>query len=58
MKSIGIICSLFALAVSTAAFAADPTGTRKWSTSSPDGDIPTTLKLEWKNSRIAGAYSN
>jgi hypothetical protein len=55
---IRIICSLFAVVVPAAAFAADPTGTWKWSTSSPDGEIPTTLKLELKNGKIAGAYSN
>ena len=61
MKTIRIICSLFAVAVVAAAFAADPTdpsGTWKWSTRSPDGEIPTTLRLEWKNGKIAGAYSN
>ena len=58
MKPIRVISSLFAVAVPAAAFAADPTGTWKWSTSSPNGDIPTTLKLEWKNGKIAGAYSN
>jgi hypothetical protein len=61
MKTIRLIGSLFAVAVSAAAFAADPadpTGTWKWSTSSPTGEIPTTLRLEWKNGKIAGAYSN
>ena len=36
----------------------DPTGTWAWSTKSPNGEIPTTLKLELKDSKIAGAYSN
>ena len=36
----------------------DPTGTWQWSTKSPNGEIPTTLKLEWKNSQIVGTYSN
>jgi hypothetical protein len=61
MKTIRIICSFFAVAAVAAAFAADPadpTGTWKWSTKSPDGEIPTALKLEWKNGKIAGAYSN
>ena len=58
MKTIRIICSLFAVAAATAAFATDPTGTWEWSTKSPDGEIPTTLKLELKNSKITGAYSN
>lgn len=55
---IRVICWLFAVAVAAPAFASDPTGTWEWSTSSPDGEIPTTLKLELKNSKIAGAYSN
>ena len=61
MKAISTICSLFAVAVATAAFAADPAdpaGTWKWSTKSPGGEIPTTLKLEWKDGKIAGTYSN
>src|SRR3954464_2807703 len=64
MKTIHIICSWFAIAAVAAAFAADstdapdPTGTWKWSTKSPNGEIPTTLKLELKNGKIAGAYSN
>ncbi len=36
----------------------DPTGTWEWSTKSPTGEIPTTLKLEWQDSKIVGAYSN
>ena len=58
MKTIRIICSLFAVAVAAAAFAADPAGTWKWSTHSPDAEIPTTLKLELKNGKLVGAYSN
>ena len=58
MKNIHIIYSLFAVAAAFAADPADPTGTWKWSTSSPNGEIPTMLKLELKNGKIAGAYSN
>jgi hypothetical protein len=58
MKTIHIIGSLFAVAAAFAADPADPTGTWKWSTSSPNGEIPTTLKLESKNGKIAGTYSN
>jgi hypothetical protein len=58
MKRIRIICSLFAVAATAAAFAADPAGTWNWSTKSPDGEIPTTLNLELTNGKIAGAYSN
>ncbi len=43
---------------STKAATADPAGTWQWSTQSPAGEIPTSLKLEWKDGKIAGAYSN
>ncbi len=36
----------------------DPTGTWAWSTKSPTGEIPTTLKLERQDGKIAGVYSN
>ena len=36
----------------------DPTGTWEWSTKSPAGEIPTTLKLEVQDGKIVGAYSN
>ncbi len=36
----------------------DPTGTWEWSTKSPNGEIPTTLKLGWQDNKIAGVYSN
>ena len=36
----------------------DPSGTWAWSTKSPTGDIPTTLKLESQDGKIAGVYSN
>lgn len=61
MKTIPIICSLFALTAAAVTFSAepaDPTGTWQWSAKSPDGEIPTTLKLELKNGKIEGVYSN
>lgn len=36
----------------------DPTGTWEWSSKSPNGEIPTTLKLELRDGKIAGVYSN
>ena len=30
----------------------------EWSTKSPNGEIPTTLKLETQDGKLAGAYSN
>ena len=39
--------------------AADPTGTWKWSVAGPDGSsFETTLKLEMKDGKLAGLYSN
>lgn len=58
MKTLRLFASLFALTVAAAAFAADPTGTWKWTTSSPNGGIETTLKLESKDGKLTGAYSN
>ena len=50
---------LFALTAFTAsAFAFDPSGTWKWTTQSPNGEIATTLKLEAKDGKLTGAYSN
>jgi hypothetical protein len=58
MKTLRLLCSFLALAAAVSAFAADPTGTWKWTTRSPNGDIETTLKLESKDGKLAGAYSN
>lgn len=56
MKTIRLF-TLF-LTLGLAAFAADPTGIWKWATKSPNGDIETTLKLEVKDGKVTGAYSN
>jgi hypothetical protein len=58
MKMLRLLGSSLALAAATAAFAADPTGTWQWTTRSPNGEIETTLKLESKDGKLAGAYSN
>lgn len=59
MKTLRLLCSFLAItAAATAAFAADPTGVWKWATKSPNGDIETSLKLELKDGKLAGAYSN
>jgi hypothetical protein len=44
--------------LTAAAFAADPTGIWKWTVQSPNGEIHTTLKLESKDGKLTGAYSN
>jgi len=58
MKTLRMICLFFSLGAAAAALAADPTGTWKWTTPSPNGDIETRLKLEVKDGKLAGAYSN
>jgi hypothetical protein len=58
MNAIRIISLVIALSAAAAALAADPTGTWKWTTRSPNGDIETTLKLESIDGKLAGAYSN
>ena len=41
------------------ALAADPSGTWKWSVNGPDGNqFETTLKLDFKDGRLTGTYSN
>lgn len=58
MKIIRLLVTFLALATAASALAADPTGTWSWTTRSPAGEIPTTLKLESKDGKLAGAYSN
>jgi len=59
MKTLRLVVSFFAVvALAAAAFAADPGGTWKWATRSPNGDIETSLKLEAKDGKLTGAYSN
>lgn len=58
MKTLRIICLFFALGTAAGAHAADFTGSWKWTTHSANGDIETTLKLESKDGKLAGAYSN
>jgi len=58
MKLLRLLCSFLGLAAAVSALATDPTGTWKWSVSSPNGEIHTTLKLESKDGKLAGAYSN
>lgn len=58
MKTLRLLGLFLALGAAAAAFAANPTGTWKWTTRSPNGDIATTLKLEAKDGKLAGVYSN
>jgi len=60
MKSLRLFSAAFAacfLAVA-AAIAGDPTGTWRWSVTTPNGDIETSVKLELKNGQLTGHYSN
>ncbi len=56
MKTTRILCLLSA--IGAAAWAADPAGTWQWTVHSPTGEIATTLKLEAKDGKFTGAYSN
>lgn len=58
MNTLRLLCSILALAAAASAFAADPSGTWQWSTHSPNGDIATTLKLDARDGKLTGAYSN
>lgn len=59
MKLLRLVRLLFVFgALTAAAFAADPSGTWKWTVQSPNGEIHTTLKLESKDGKLTGAYSN
>lgn len=58
MKPLRLLSALFAATAATLALAADPTGTWTWATPSPNGAIETTLKLETKDGKLTGAYSN
>lgn len=58
MKTLRLLFSFLAVTATVAAFAADPTGTWKWTTHSSNGDIETSLKLESKDGKLTGAYSN
>lgn len=40
------------------AFAADPAGTWKWTVSTPNGDLETTLTLALQDGALTGTYSN
>jgi hypothetical protein len=44
--------------LAASAFAADPSGTWKWTVSTPNGDIETTLTLALKAGALTGTYSN
>ena len=56
MNTLRLLCSFFVLTV--AAVAADPTGTWKWAVSGPNGPMETILKLESRDGKLAGSYSN
>ena len=44
--------------LAAAARAADPSGTWKWTVTTPNGDLETTLKLTLKDGALTGTYSN
>ncbi|HVW22620.1 MAG TPA: hypothetical protein VHC86_15500 [Opitutaceae bacterium] len=59
MKPLRTLAAAFAACLfAVAALAADPSGTWKWSVSTPNGEIDTTLKLQLKDGKLTGSYSN
>jgi hypothetical protein len=53
------VVSCAALLVAAAAQAGDPTGAWKWTLNAPTGDkVEVSLKLELKDGKLTGAYSN
>ncbi len=58
MKRLHFLFLFLALSLTTAARAADPTGAWQWTTHSSNGDIETSLKLDWKDGKLTGAYTN
>lgn len=59
MKILRLLAAAFAAGlVAATAFAGDPTGTWKWTVTTPNGDLETTLKLTLKDGQVAGTYSN
>lgn len=49
---------LAVLLITTAALAADATGTWKWKITAPNGELETTLRLTMKDGKFAGVYQN
>jgi hypothetical protein len=48
-----------ALLAASVAWAGDPSGAWKWTLAAPTGDkINVSLKLEWKDGKLTGLYSN
>jgi hypothetical protein len=59
MKTLRFVSSAFAACLFAAvAFAGDPTGTWKWTMTTPNGDIESTAKLQLKDGQLTGSYSN
>ena len=59
MKSLRLLlAALAACFLAVAAFAGDPSGTWKWTITTPNGEIDTTLTLTLKEGKLAGTYSN
>lgn len=61
MKSLRFLsAALAACILAVAAFAAsgDPSGTWKWTISTPNGDIESTATLTAKDGQVSGTYSN
>ena len=58
MKILRLFVLSLALTAAAAAFAADPAGSWTWTVHSPNGDFETKAKLETKDGKLAGSYTN
>lgn len=59
MNTLRFLRSCFVVTLlTTAALAADVTGTWKWQITTPNGELETTLKLAMKDGKLAGVYQN
>jgi hypothetical protein len=59
MKNLRLLLAACAACLLTAAaLASDPTGTWKWSITTPNGEVSTTLKLAAKDGQLTGTYTN
>lgn len=59
MKSLRLRFAAFAACfLAMAAFAGDPSGIWKWTVTTPNGEVDTTLTLALKDGKLAGTYGN
>lgn len=58
MKTYRLLAAVALGLAAITTFAADPTGTWRWTVTTPNGDLETNLKLVLKDGALTGTYSN